>query len=128
VHGAYGSELVRGAVRSVPKHQREAAVALSMSPLQRMRRVIFPQALAAMMPLFNNEFILLLKATSVCSLITLAELTFSAHSIVVRTHTPGAIFTAVLLTYFLLASAISFMMRAAERRLAYWRNPGAQTA
>ena len=55
--GAYGAEIVRGAVQSVPRAQYEGAVALSLTPRQRMLRVILPQALVEMVPPFNNLFI-----------------------------------------------------------------------
>ena len=88
-----------------------------------MRYVIMPQALVAMMPLFGNEFILLLKATSLASLITLTELSFAAHSIVVRTYQPIPVFVTVLVVYFLMALVISQFMRFAERRVGYWKLP-----
>ena len=72
VHGAYASEYVRGAIVTVSRDQYEAATALNMSRYQRMRYVIFPQALVAMMPLFGNEFVMRLKGTSLASLINLA--------------------------------------------------------
>src|SRR5690606_13742339 len=70
--GAYGSEVVRGAVQAVPPGQREAAVALNFSPYQRMRYVILPQAFVEMVPPMNNLLIELLKATSLLSAITVA--------------------------------------------------------
>ncbi|MGC5411410.1 amino acid ABC transporter permease, partial [Streptomyces sp. DT225] len=62
-YGAYGAEVVRGAVNSVPRGQYEAALALNMSPLHRMRKVILPQAWVQMIPSFTNLLIQLLKAT-----------------------------------------------------------------
>ena len=59
--GAYGAEIVRGAVQSVPRAQYEGATALSFTPAQRMWRVILPQAFIEMLPPFNNLFIQLLK-------------------------------------------------------------------
>jgi polar amino acid transport system permease protein len=122
-HGAYASEYVRGAIVAVPRGQYEAATALSMSGYQRMRYVILPQALVTMMPLFGNELILLLKATSVASLITLTELSYAAHSIVVRTFRPVPVFVTVLLIYFALALGISRAMRWLERAVGSWRMP-----
>lgn len=62
-YGAYGSEIVRGAINSVPRAQYEAAVALNMSPFHRMRKVILPQAWVQMIPSFTNLLIQLLKCT-----------------------------------------------------------------
>ncbi len=121
VHGAYASEYVRGAILSVPKEQQEAGIALNMSPYQRMRYIIFPQALVAMMPLLANECVLLLKATSVASLITLAELTEQGHSIIVRTYASVPVLVTVLLIYFGLAQIIVIVLRYVEIRISYWK-------
>ena len=77
--GAYGAEVVRGAVRSIGKEQYEACVALNLGRWQSMRHVILPQALLLMLPTFGNNAIELLKATSVVSLISLADMTFQAQ-------------------------------------------------
>jgi polar amino acid transport system permease protein len=121
VHGAYASEYVRGAIVTVSRDQYEAATALNMSRYQRMRYVIFPQAVVAMMPLFGNEFVMLLKGTSLASLINLAELTEQGHAIVVRTYEPVPVFITVLLIYFVLAQAITYAVRALEVRIGYWK-------
>src|SRR5690349_24173945 len=77
--GAYGAEIVRGAVRSVPKAQYEGAIALNLTPAQRMRRVILPQALVEMVPPFNNLFIQLLKGSALLTMITVHEMTYQAR-------------------------------------------------
>jgi polar amino acid transport system permease protein len=117
-HGAYGSEVVRSAVLAVPKGQTEAAIALNMTPRQRMRRVILPQAFVMMIPSFGNLLIELLKGTSLISLITLADLTF--QGMVLRTFDASRtfeIFALVLLIYFVLAYPLTLGMRGLERRL-----------
>lgn len=121
VHGAYASEYVRSAISSVSKEQYEAATALNMSSYQRMRYVIFPQAVVAMMPLLGNECVLLLKATSLASLISLAELTEQGHSIIVRTYASVPVLITVLLIYFGLAQIITFVIRRLEIRVGYWK-------
>src|SRR5918995_4376631 len=73
--GAYGAEVVRGAINAVPKPQWEGAIALNLSPFDRMRRVILPQALPLMIPPFNNLLIQLIKSTPLLFLITLTDLT-----------------------------------------------------
>lgn len=72
-YGAYGSEVVRGSLNAVPAAQWEAATALNMSPWQRMRRVIWPQAVVLMLPPFNNLLIQLLKGTPLVITISLVE-------------------------------------------------------
>lgn len=117
-HGAYGSEVVRSAVLAVPRGQTEAAIALNMTPWQRMRRVILPQAFVMMIPSFGNLLIELLKGTSLISLITLADLTF--QGMVLRTFDASQtfeIFALVLVVYFALAYPLTLGMRGLERRL-----------
>lgn len=116
--GAYGAEVVRGAVLSIGKEQYEACVALNLSRGQSMRRVILPQALLVMLPTFGNNAIELLKATSVVSLISLTDMTFQAN--IVRSQTGNTLvpFATILLLYFAFAMIIAFSIRALERRMA----------
>lgn len=116
--GAYGAEVVRGAVQSIGKEQFEACVALNLSRYQTMRHVILPQALLIMLPTFCNNAIELLKATAIVSLISLSDMTFQAQ--VVRAQTGNTLipFATILALYFLMALAISTAMRALERRMA----------
>ncbi|MGD9290936.1 MAG: ectoine/hydroxyectoine ABC transporter permease subunit EhuC, partial [Desulfobacterales bacterium] len=76
--GAYGAELVRGGVQSVPRGQYEAAIALNIPPFKRMRRIIFPQALLKMLPPWGNLLIELLKSTALVALISVADLMFES--------------------------------------------------
>ena len=116
--GAYGAEVVRGAVLSVPKDQYEACIAINLTRLQRMWHVILPQALPLMLPTFGNNAIELLKGTAVVSLISLSDMTFQAQ--VVRSQTGSTLipFAAILLLYFAMALVISAAMRWLERRMA----------
>jgi polar amino acid transport system permease protein len=117
--GAYGAEVVRGAVLAVPKGQYEASVALNMRPSVRMRRIILPQAIAAMIPPWGNLFIELLKATALVSLITVSDLTFEAYQLNQATLQTVQIFTLVLVMYLAIALVITFFMRGLERRIAH---------
>ncbi|HEY4019395.1 MAG TPA: ectoine/hydroxyectoine ABC transporter permease subunit EhuC [Pseudonocardiaceae bacterium] len=117
-HGAYGAEIVRGAVRSVPPEQVEGAIALNFTPRQRMLRVVLPQAIVEMLPSLCTLYIQLLKATAIVSLITVPELTYQAKSILIATfpvaQTP-LILLIVLVMYLILAVLITTGMRWAER-------------
>lgn len=119
-HGAYGAEIVRGAIQAVPRAQYEGCVALNFTPAQRMRRVILPQALVEMVPPFNNLFIQLLKSSSLLTMITVHEMTYQAREVLVNNYISEAavIWTIVLLFYLALAVAITFVMRLLERRAA----------
>ena len=116
--GAYGSEVVRGAILGVHRGQWEAATALNMSRAEALRRIILPQAFVAMIPPWGNLFIELLKATSLVSLITLADLTFKAQTLNQTTFQTIPIFTLVLLIYLALSLVLTILMRWLEARAA----------
>jgi len=116
--GAYGAEVVRGAINAVPSSQWEAATALNLGRLQALRRIILPQALVAMIPPWGNLLIELLKATSLVSLITLSDLAFKAQQLNQNTLRTTEIFGMVLLIYLAISLTITAGMRALERRAA----------
>lgn len=115
--GAYGAEVVRGAILSVPKGQYEAATAINMPKWRAMRRIIVPQALPTTIPPWGNLFIELLKATSLISLITVADLTFRAKQLNDQTFMTEEIFGLALLIYLVFSLIITAVMRQVERRV-----------
>ncbi|SEB21506.1 ectoine/hydroxyectoine ABC transporter permease subunit EhuC [Paraburkholderia sartisoli] len=121
-YGAYGSEILRGALRSVPGAQFEAALALNLSPLTRMRRIILPQAMINALPPATNLMIELLKGTSLVSLITLSDLTFRARQLDEATFKTAQIFALTLVIYFVLAQILVALMRHFERRVSHGIN------
>ena len=126
--GAYGAEVVRGAIISVPRGQYEVAIALNLSPYKRMTRIILPQALLAMLPPWGNLFIELLKGTALVALISVTDLMFEARQINGSTFLSAEAFGTALIIYYLLARLlISPSMLALERFMArkMGRNPGA---
>jgi polar amino acid transport system permease protein len=116
-YGAYGSEILRGALRSVPGGQYEAALALNMPASARLRRIVLPQAMINALPPATNLMIELLKGTSLVSLITLSDLTFRARQLDEATFKTAEIFGLTLLFYFVLAQIIATVMRYFERRV-----------
>jgi polar amino acid transport system permease protein len=120
---AYGSEIVRAAVRNIDGGQWEAAVALNMSPATALRRIILPQALLAMLPPFGNLLIELLKATSLVSLITLTDLTFAGSTMIASTGRAGQVWGLVLLLYLAMALPLNWLVRRLEARLSIYRQP-----
>jgi len=122
--GAYGAEVVRGAILAVPTDQYEAALALNFSDRQITWRIVLPQALPAMLPAFGNLLIELLKATALVSLITLGDLTFQAQVLRGATLQSAQIFSLVLIIYFALAMALTWGVRQLERRLAVGQDRG----
>ena len=115
--GAYGAEVVRGAIRAVPPGQREAGVALNLTPGQIMRRIVVPQAIPAMLPPAGNLLIELLKNTALVSLITITDLTFRGQLLRSETLRTTEIFTLMLLLYFAVALLITAGVRLLERRV-----------
>jgi len=115
--GAYGAEVVRGAIKSVPREQFEACIAVNLSRFQRMRHVILPQALPLMLPTFCNNAIELLKGTAVVSLISLTDMTFQAQVVRAQTGSTLIPFGTILILYFAMSWIISFLMRRLERRV-----------
>jgi polar amino acid transport system permease protein len=114
--GAYGAELVRGAILSVPKGQWEAALALNMSPAKRMWRVILPQAVVIMLPSWGNLLIELLKGTALVSLIAVADLMFQVKQINGTTFLSAQSFGTALVIYYVIARfMITPFMRWLER-------------
>ncbi len=113
--GAYGSEVVRGAVTAVPRAQTEAAIALGMGPVLRLRRVVLPQAHALMVAPFKNLLVQLLKATPLLSLVTVPDLTFQIDQLRSSTGATAASYLLLLGLYFGMAVVLSLLMNALER-------------
>jgi polar amino acid transport system permease protein len=123
-YGAYGAEVVRGAVQSVSKGQVLAARALGLSPWGVLRYVIAPQAMIIFVRPWGNLMVQLLKATSLVSLITIADLTFRAYQLHQLTMRTFPIFGAVLVIYLVMAQCIAFATAQADRHFGRWRFPG----
>ena len=116
--GAYGAEVVRGAIQAVPAGQYEAATAVNFTKRYALWNVILPQALVEMMPPFGNLVVQNLKDTALVSLITLTDLTFAAQTVRNLTHESIPAFTATLVIYFVLAMIFLAGMRWLERVIA----------
>ena len=120
--GAYGSEVVRGAILAVPSGQAASGAALGLTQFQVMRHVVLPQALLRMLPLWGNLLIELLKGTSLVSLITVPDLAFRAYQLNQATFRTAEIFTMTLLIYGSLALLIAACARGLERFLGRHRS------
>ncbi|MFJ9029343.1 ectoine/hydroxyectoine ABC transporter permease subunit EhuC [Streptomyces sp. NPDC102274] len=115
-YGAYGAEVVRGALNSVAPAQREAGIALNFSPWQRMRLILLPQAIPEMIPPFSNLLIELLKGTALVSLLGVADVSFAAYLVRLATQESAQIYSVTLVIYFVLAFVLARGMRALERK------------
>lgn len=127
--GAYTSEIIRGGIQSVPWGQMEAARACGMSGFLLFRRIVFPVAMRQALPGYGNEIILMIKATSLASTITLLEITGEAKKIIAATWSPievfiiaGAIYLTInfLVTRGVLWTEIKLSPQLYRDRLSWW--------
>ena len=114
---AYIAEIIRGAIQAVPLGEVEAARSLGMSRAQTMWHIILPRAARIGLPAYSNEVILMLKASSLASTITLLELTGMARTIIARTYLPVEIFFAAGLFYLAMTFILVQVFRWLERKL-----------
>ena len=112
--GGYGAEIVRGALSSVSTQQLEAARALNFNRFQTLFRISLPQAIVEMMPAFGNLAIETLKLSSLVSLISIADLTFTAQSIRNLTLDSASIYSVTLLCYFAMSLVLMVAIRIIE--------------
>lgn len=114
--GAYNAETIRGGILAVPKGQREAARSLGMSKALTMRRIILPQAMRLIIPPLGNNFVILIKDTSLVSTITLVELTLTAQRLIGSTYKPFEMYLMAAVLYAILTTCAALLLRQVERR------------
>jgi polar amino acid transport system permease protein len=118
---AYMAQIVRAGIEGIPKGQVEAAISTGLRPRQAMWFVILPQALRNMIPSFVNQFVSMIKDTSLAFIVGVDELTHVATQVNNRTLTsPTEIFLFVAAIYFVICYAFTTLSRWLERRLS-WR-------
>lgn len=115
--GAYIAEIVRAGVQSIDKGQTEAAQALGLTGFQTSWHIILPQTFRRIIPPLGNEFIALLKDSSLVSVIALEELLRKGQVIVTRSFKPIDIYLVVAVIYLLLTTIVSMLLYLVERRL-----------
>lgn len=116
--GAYVSEIVRGGILAVDRGQMEAGRSLGLTQGQTMKSIVLPQAIKSILPALGNEFITLLKETSVVGYIAIVDLTRAGDIVRTRTFEPFFSLISVAVVYFILVMGISWLLKKAERRLA----------
>lgn len=116
---SYGSEILRGALRSVPEREIEAARACGMSGLLLYRRIILPIALRQALPAYGNELILMVKATSLASIITMMDITGIAARLISSSYRPVEVFIAAGVIYLI----INFLLTRVVSLLDWWLTP-----
>jgi polar amino acid transport system permease protein len=120
---AYGTEIVRGALQSIPRGQTEAAIAVNLTTRQRLWSVILPQAMATVLPPYGNLVIEIMKSSALVSLISLSDITQRAQNMRTQRDAPDTIdiFVAVLIIYFVISLGIAAVFRLLERRFSRGR-------
>jgi polar amino acid transport system permease protein len=120
-YGAYMTEIYRAGIQSIPKGQLEAARSLGMSYFQAMRHVILPQAVRVILPPVGNEFISLLKDSSLASVVAVTELTRRGREFMAATYMPIETWTMVGLLYLIMTLFASRLVAWSERRMQFER-------
>ena len=120
-YGAYMSEIFRAGIQSIPKGQMEAARSLGMSYFQSMRHVVLPQAIRVILPPVGNEFIALLKDSSLVSAVALADLTRRGREFMAANFDPLQVWTMIALLYLVMTLFSARIVNYIERRTKFER-------
>ncbi|TQR18149.1 amino acid ABC transporter permease [Psychrobacillus soli] len=115
--GAFIAEIVRSGIQGVPKGQMEAARSLGMSHAKAMTHIILPQAFRRVLPPLASQFIMLIKDSSLVSVIAATELTLNAKNLVATSFRSIEVWTFVALIYFIMTFSLSLIIRYFEKRL-----------
>ncbi|MEY7999125.1 ectoine/hydroxyectoine ABC transporter permease subunit EhuC [Clostridium sp. Mt-5] len=118
--GAYMAEIIRGGIQSINKGQFEAAKALGFSYGETMRKIILPQTWKVIIPPVGNEFISILKDTSLVSTIAMVELMRSAQQIYASSFDPISVFLTAAVLYLIMTTVFTTVFGIFERRLAIY--------
>jgi len=116
-HGAYMTEIMRGGLASFDRGQNEAAIALGFTFTQRMRKIVLPQVLLTITPSLVGQSILMVKDTSIISIIGISEVTRLGKEIVVRAHEPFLVFIVVAAIYFAVCYLFQLLTNFADKRV-----------
>lgn len=114
---AFEAEVFRAGIQSVPKGQIEAAKSIGLPWTLQMRLVVIPQAIKVILPALGNQFIYVMKMSSLVSVIGLPELTRRANELNVNEYRPLEIYTLLVAEYLLLILVVSALVRRLERRM-----------
>jgi len=114
--GAYIAEIIRSGLSAIPRGQRESSVALGMSSLQTLRRIIVPQVIRIALPSLTNEAITTLKNTSLLSTITVVELTLHTQTMIAQTFRPFEFYGLAALLYLAMTTVLTRVAHWLEKR------------
>lgn len=114
---AFEAEIFRAGIQSIERGQKEAARSLGLNYIQSMRYVILPQAIRRVMPPLGNQFVYMLKMSSLVSVIGMMELTRRANELTVTEYRPLEIYTVLVFEYLILILVVSYFVRRLERSM-----------
>jgi polar amino acid transport system permease protein len=117
--GAYSAEIIRSAIQSIDKGQREAAKALGMSYSQTMRLVIIPQSFRRLIPPLGNEYIMVLKDVSLVSIIALTDITKVTKSLSSTTASPWPYVPAMII-YLIITAVFQYVFNKLETKFSVY--------
>ena len=125
---AFEAEIFRAGIQSVAAGQREAAQSLGLSPWQTLRLVVLPQAIRRILPALGNQFVYMLKMSSLISVVGLGELTRRANELALVEYRPLEIYTFLVGEYLVLILIVSWLVRLLERRMAAADRPSPRSS
>ena len=114
---AFQAEIFRAGINSIKKAHWEAGSSLGLTFFARLRLIILPQAIKNILPALGNQFVYVLKMSSLVSVIGIADLTRKANELVVTTYRPLEIYTFLILEYLILILFVSYLVRKLEKKL-----------
>ena len=114
---AFMAEIFRGGINAIKKTQWEAATSLGLNFSKKLKFVILPQAFKVILPALGNQFVYVLKMSSLVSIIGISDLTRKANELVVSTYRPLEIYTFLILEYLILILVVSYFVRRLEKKL-----------
>ena len=114
---AFQAEIFRAGINSIKKSQWEAGSSLGLNFFKRLRLIILPQAIKNILPALGNQFVYVLKMSSLVSIIGIGDLTRKANELVVTTYRPLEIYTFLILEYLILILIVSYFVRKLEKKL-----------
>lgn len=114
---AFEAEIFRAGIQSIERGQIDGADSLGLTYFQKMRLVILPQAIRRILPAMGNQFVYMLKMSSLVYVLGLPELTRRANELSVTVYRPLEIYTILLLEYLVLVLVVSWLVRRFEKRM-----------
>ncbi|TWF58797.1 amino acid ABC transporter permease [Neorhizobium alkalisoli] len=115
--GSFYAEVIRGGIQSIDSGQREAGLALGLTPSKVMRRIILPQATKQMIPPLMNQSIIQFKNTSLVSVLTVPDLLYQGQSAATETYRPLEVYTVIAIIYFVVLVPLTAIVKKSEKSL-----------